>query len=161
LTKAYNRRYFDERMFLYYNQGEPIKEIAFVMVDLHDFKGINDSFGHANGDDVLVQTTSVLQSCIRESDSVVRLGGDEFLIILTNCDIKAANRIIDAARDKMATDVKINQCEGYKVTADFGVAHSSCFKNTPECIKQLMEEADKKMYLEKNGICLWEAGTKE
>lgn len=159
LTKVFNRRYFDERMFLYHNQGEPVKEVTFIMVDLHDFKGVNDSFGHAVGDNVLLQTAEVLQSCIRENDSVVRMGGDEFLVILVNCDYKTAEQITKVARDKFMMKEEFGQ--KYLVTADFGIAYCPSFINTPQCINQLLEEADKNMYLDKNGICLWETEKKE
>ncbi|WMI81069.1 GGDEF domain-containing protein [Anaerotignum sp. MB30-C6] len=152
LTKVYNRRYFDERLFLYDNQGASVKELNFIMVDLHEFKEINDSFGHTVGDTVLVQTAEILRSCIGEGDAVIRMGGDEFLVILINCDYMAAQRVTQIARDRINRGIKVNQCQGYTITADFGIAYTSCFKNTPQCIERLLQESDKNMYLDKKGI---------
>lgn len=156
LTKVYNRRFFDERMFLYHNQGEPVKTITFIMVDLHDFKNINDTFGHSVGDAVLVQVANVLHASIHDGGAVVRMGGDEFLIILTNCQRQSADKVIQIAKDKMENEIRINTSKDYRITADFGIAYSADFVGTHECIEQLLEVADKKMYLDKNGTCLWE-----
>lgn len=156
LTKVYNRRFFDERMFLYHSQGKPIDSITFIMVDLHDFKNINDTFGHAVGDAVLIQVANVLQASICDIGAVVRMGGDEFLIILTNCEPRTAEKVIARIKEKMEQEIRINTSKEYRVVADFGISHSPSFVNSPDCIEQLLEVADKKMYLDKNGTCLWE-----
>lgn len=148
LTGVYNRRFFDERMFLYYNLGQQVKELAFILIDLHNFKKINDSFGHAVGDDVLQQTAKVLKSCIKENNSVVRMGGDEFLLILKNSNVKDANRIIKMIKYKMK-EIMISSCSNYRVAANFGVAYTGCIINTLEFIQNLIIEADKNMYLDK------------
>ena len=75
LTSVYNRRYYDERF-----QGtEDIQ--AIVMIDADNFKYINDNYGHDVGDIVLKRIAQTILSCVRKTDSVIRYGGDEFVII--------------------------------------------------------------------------------
>ena len=64
--------------------AEPIAErklLYFMMIDLDEFKPINDTFGHHTGDHTLVQVSDLLRACAREADTVFRWGGDEFLIV--------------------------------------------------------------------------------
>lgn len=75
LTGAYNRRYYDEQL-------TKLRHIsAIAMIDVDDFKKINDTFGHAEGDRLLKKIAKTISSCIRSSDALVRMGGDEFLLV--------------------------------------------------------------------------------
>ena len=83
LTALPNRLYFKDQLerLLAQARREP-QQFALLFIDLDNFKSINDSLGHAAGDDVLQQTAKRLTECVRETDTVARLGGDEFTIIL-------------------------------------------------------------------------------
>ncbi len=89
LTGARNRRFFDttiagdanQALRAYQSQESRFNDLIFFMVDLDDFKDVNDKFGHACGDQVLLAVTSRIRSVIRSSDVLVRWGGDEFLIV--------------------------------------------------------------------------------
>ena len=83
LTALPNRLYFKDQLerLLAQAQREP-QQFALLFIDLDNFKSINDSLGHAAGDDVLQQTAKRLTQCVRETDTVARFGGDEFTIIL-------------------------------------------------------------------------------
>lgn len=82
LTGAWNRRYFDRFMDAAIGQARKARRSLTLMVfDIDDFKKYNDAFGHAAGDEILVETVRLLNSVIRPSDRVCRVGGDEFAVI--------------------------------------------------------------------------------
>ena len=89
LTGARNRRFFDttiagdanQALRAYQSQESRSNDLVFFMIDLDDFKDVNDQYGHACGDKVLLEVTSRIRSVIRSSDVLVRWGGDEFLIV--------------------------------------------------------------------------------
>lgn len=74
LTNAYNRRYFDEQL------AKLGSESALAIIDIDNFKGINDTYGHVAGDLVLTEVVRIIKSKIRPADAVIRYGGDEFVI---------------------------------------------------------------------------------
>ena len=104
LTGFYNHRFLHERL------GEEVvrtqrgrRAMSVLMLDLDDFKLVNDTFGHLFGDRVLTWTAELIRSTLRASDIPARYGGDEFAIILPETDVaeatRAAERILEAFRD--------------------------------------------------------------
>ena len=92
LTGLANRRLFRERLEDSLRDRDP-EEIAVVFVDLDDFKVVNDTMGHATGDDLLRKVANRLQTCVRGSDVAARLGGDEFAVLLTGGGLVAAQSV--------------------------------------------------------------------
>jgi diguanylate cyclase (GGDEF)-like protein len=84
LTGLANRSLFGERVEA--SMAEPASSAAVLYLDLDDFKAINDSFGHAVGDEVLMETARRIQRCLRQTDTAARLGGDEFAVLLETTD---------------------------------------------------------------------------
>jgi len=85
LTGAWNRRYFDKVLPLILERARSRRnDIALMVFDIDDFKIYNDRFGHGAGDDILSETVRLLQSVIRPSDRVCRIGGDEFAVIFND-----------------------------------------------------------------------------
>lgn len=83
LTGLPNRQLFLDRLEQALRRGKRAGvNVALIYVDLDHFKGLNDAYGHAHGDRVLVETALRLRACVRESDTVARLGGDEFVVVL-------------------------------------------------------------------------------
>jgi diguanylate cyclase (GGDEF)-like protein/PAS domain S-box-containing protein len=94
LTGLLNRREFEHRMrLLLQSTAAARRQHAMLYVDLDQFKVVNDTCGHAGGDELLRQIGPLLQSCVRAGDAVARLGGDEFGLLLENCAPEGAERI--------------------------------------------------------------------
>jgi diguanylate cyclase (GGDEF)-like protein len=101
LTGLYNHRYFHERLRSELNRASRTHDsIAVLMLDIDDFKRVNDVHGHGSGDLVLVELADLLQGIVRASDVVCRLGGEEFGVIMGSCDagdaLGLARRIVDS-----------------------------------------------------------------
>ena len=124
LTGVPNRRYLEETVPRLLAVAERVEEcVAVVYLDLNDFKEINDRWGHATGDAVLRAVAGRLEETVRESDVLGRVGGDEFLVVLTGVDGRAD--VIDmASRLVESTFGEPVEAEGeeYSVRATLGVA---------------------------------------
>jgi diguanylate cyclase (GGDEF)-like protein len=122
--------------------------LSISMVDIDDFKNVNDTYGHAAGDETLRTIGARLREQIRHPDTLGRYGGEEFLIVLPNSELKAAveqaSRLCDKIRGLQieATDEK-----KISVTLSIGVAQ---FKIGEENWEQLLHRADTAMYAAKN-----------
>jgi diguanylate cyclase (GGDEF)-like protein len=94
LTGLYNHRYFHERLRAELNRaGRAHDSTAVLMLDIDDFKRVNDIWGHGTGDQVLVHLAGMLKSAVRGSDVVCRLGGEEFGVIMASCSADDALRL--------------------------------------------------------------------
>ncbi|MGH3051425.1 MAG: diguanylate cyclase, partial [Gaiellaceae bacterium] len=100
LTGLYNHRYFHERLRAELNRaGRAHDSTAVLMLDIDDFKRVNDIWGHGTGDQVLVHLANILKSAVRGSDVVCRLGGEEFGVIMASCGaddaLQLARRLVE------------------------------------------------------------------
>jgi diguanylate cyclase (GGDEF)-like protein len=105
--------------------------LALAMLDVNDFKGINDRFGHLSGDAVLRSVAELLRSAVRGYDHVGRFGGDEFAILLPAADADTAHRILDRA---VAAASRAPLPEGQPVTVTAGMAHWRAGEEAKELI---------------------------
>jgi diguanylate cyclase (GGDEF)-like protein len=120
--------------------------LAILFLDLDGFKQINDSRGHTVGDQVLFQLANILQESIRDSDAVGRYGGDEFLVVLPNTNLKGAEE--QAVRlCKRIHEAEINVGEIIHLTASIGVAE---YRHGQEYWQKLLSRADMAHYEAKN-----------
>jgi diguanylate cyclase (GGDEF)-like protein len=144
LTKLPNRTLFLDRLSVAISQAERTKsKVGVLFIDLDNFKHFNDSMGHSVGDKVLVEVASRLSACSRESDTVSRLSGDEFTIILNNVnhddEIKMlCNRILNALNQPL----HILEREMF-ITASLGFA---TYPNDDKDLTGLLVKADAAMY---------------
>jgi diguanylate cyclase (GGDEF)-like protein/PAS domain S-box-containing protein len=140
LTDLLNRRSGEQLLIQYDNyrkyHGKPV---CLVMLDIDNFKKINDTFGHAVGDDVLKTIGRTLQKEARLSDNVIRWGGEEFLIIVPEATMKETLALTERIRKSISDQVN---GEVGQVTASFGVAEM--FKD--ETTVSLINRADKALY---------------
>lgn len=119
LTGVWNRRYLEmaakAEIARAARRDEPL---SILMFDIDHFKEVNDTFGHAVGDEILVALTNLMQECLRPGDILARWGGEEFMLILPNCVDRDAMRLAEKLRRKCAAH--LFQDVG-KVTVSFGV----------------------------------------
>jgi diguanylate cyclase len=146
LTGAGNRRQFDismERAMLECQQKAT--PLSLVMCDIDHFKRVNDAFGHQVGDELIKMFARVIEASIRDEDTVIRYGGEEFAIILPMTDLEAAASIAERIRrqfeSKRLTIRETNQKIG-QLTASFGVAQYRQADN----VDVLVQRADAKLY---------------
>ena len=133
LTEAYNRNYLDEQLV----NLDGISAIA--MVDIDNFKQVNDLYGHDAGDKALQKLVSVIKSCIRKYDTVVRLGGDEFLVIFDSIPNDKLFMRLDSIRSK----VEMAVCDDYP---DLHITISIGGVKTTDCGVESRKLADKALY---------------
>ncbi len=143
LTGLGNRALFQDRVAHGLARAERTQdEVAVVFLDLDNFKEINDSLGHAAGDAVLVHTANRVRTCLRDSDTAARFGGDEFAILLEQT--RGEGEVMDVAQRISAALGRPLQVEGKDVTiqASIGIARAQPQQNADE----LLRNADVAMY---------------
>jgi len=148
LTGVYNRRYFNQVIEQELARSKRYEhEICFLMIDVDRFKEINDRFGHQTGDAVLKSVAGLLRDAVRESDVVVRYGGDEFLITLTEATSKCAEAITERINAAVSKRNESNVLIPFPVTLAIGSAYWNPVDDTP--IEAVLSEADARMYTAK------------
>jgi diguanylate cyclase (GGDEF)-like protein len=121
--------------------GSPV---SFVLLDIDHFKEVNDTYGHNVGDEVLVNLTKLIQGKIRNSDSLVRWGGEEFVILCGETPIQNAQFLAEKLRVAIENTQLITQ---QRITCSFGISEMM----PGEDPKRLFERADKALYASKEG----------
>lgn len=143
LTGAFNRRSFYEQFSLHWGNARRYNHpLACVMVDVDHFKSVNDTHGHAVGDQVLQKVAAELQRQARQGDIVARYGGEEFAILLTHTDLAAG----EEAAEKFRRALEALQFPNLRVTASLGV---SSLELKPVSMEELLDQADKGLYAAK------------
>ena len=140
LTKLYNRRKIHEIIETEIVRSRRYNSpFAVLLLDIDDFKKINDTFGHNTGDKVLVQLSCILRLTVRESDIAGRWGGEEFLVICPETSIDGAISLAE----KLRKNIDNNKFEDAgNITASIGVASIQHDDN----VKSLVHRADKALY---------------
>lgn len=148
LTGASNRNAFMEHAKHYLSQARG--PVAVLMVDLDHFKSVNDTFGHAGGDDVLVAFVRRSSECLRTDDLLGRLGGEEFAILLPDCSQEQATNIAERIRSELGLPIVLSDGRVISVTASVGIAVVT--KARGASIETLLADADGLLYCaKKNG----------
>ena len=141
LTGAYNRRYLNEFSYEYLKiVKRENKDLSLLLVDLDDFKKINDTFGHEIGDIVIKQLVEISKICIRESDLIVRFGGDEFVILLPNTNIQSARFVANKLISKIN---EYNKNKEFNFSISVGISHYQIGDNS---IDNIIQRADGALY---------------
>lgn len=114
------------------------------MIDLDNFKNINDTYGHSCGDNVLKVVAETLSKNVREIDTFCRWGGEEFVVLLPETNLETAMIWAERARELLASKlIESHDEQSLNVTASFGVM-ATCGEN--ETVETLMEKVDKALY---------------
>ncbi len=149
LTGLKNRRAYDDDSCREWDRTKRLQSsFVLVMIDIDHFKKVNDTYGHAIGDDALVAVAQSIQASIRSNDFAYRFGGEEFVVLLTDCRSGNALDAVERSR-KSIEDLEIPVPGGIlQITASFGVAIHQHPANGS--IDELLEQADKLLYQAKN-----------
>jgi diguanylate cyclase (GGDEF)-like protein len=146
LTGLYNRNHFHDTLDSEIERSRRFgTDVGVVMLDIDDFKLVNDTFGHPQGDNVLVEVGRVLRELSRDIDEPARYGGEELAVILPQTDLNGAELLAERMRSAIA-DLEIKRTDGddvLRVTASFGVA------SLPACAtdrESLIAQADAALY---------------
>lgn len=144
LTHLPNRRLFDDRLQTAMARARRDDEqIAVLYVDLDHFKPINDQLGHAVGDRLLIEMARRLNACVRESDTVGRMGGDEFVVLLTGIEEPGdAGQVAEKIRNAIRQPLQLGR-DLQSVSASIGIA---VYPADAREASQLVREADHAMY---------------
>jgi len=149
LTGLFNHDHFhnvlETEMARSRRYGHPL---ALVLLDLDYFKVINDTYGHLTGNAVLEQVARVLSHCVRDVDTVGRVGGEEFAVLLPVARTTDAVQVAERIRAELPTSVSIGPAPTHEVTASFGIADSEDPRATSAT--ELLDLADRALYAAKH-----------
>ena len=145
LTKVFNRRALDSYLNMVCEKEDIPYELHLLMLDLDDFKKLNDNYGHIAGDKTLIFVSNILKKTLRDGDKVFRYGGEEFVIVLNRVDdelcLKIASRLLELVRNNNL----IYKGESLGVTISIGA--TKLIKG--DTVDSLIDRADKALYLAK------------
>lgn len=147
LTRLPNRRYamrrLEEDLATAVRSGQ---DLTLIGIDIDNFKLVNDQFGHDMGDRVLQETAAVLRRETRKGDVVCRLGGEEFLVVCSDCNREVGHATAERIREAIEEHV-IGGGFGRSVTISLGVAS---LHEGPATVDELLKSSDERVYLSKN-----------
>ena len=149
LTGAFNKRYFMEvfqKEFAYHCRHQ--KPLSLIIIDLDDFKRLNDTYGHLNGDIVLKSLAGEVMACLRQEDMFARFGGEEFVAVFRFTPrqnaIAVASKLLEMIRSMLFTSKNLE----FKVSATIGVA--TLEDDNFETVEEMLMQADRNLYIGKN-----------
>jgi len=143
LTKPPNRRFLYDNADILFKQANKLNERLYILyIDLNGFKSINDSFGHDYGDLILTETGRRIKNSVRDTDLASRIGGDEFLLILTHMETIYLKKFLQRFKEKIEKTIIIDKKE-FSISASFGI---SIFPDDGNDFETLVKYADSAMY---------------
>lgn len=150
LTGLYNRRHFSDILSQLFAEAERYgTDLTCMMMDLDNFKRVNDSLGHQMGDHLLELTAQVIKGSIRESDVAVRYGGDEFAVLLPQTSPDDARTSAERMLARFRKEITTSLPEASIASLSIGLASRE--RDQPTSAKQLLNLADEALYLAKAG----------
>lgn len=147
MTEAYSREAGIEYLKNIINNKDKSNNISILFVDINGLKSVNDNYGHKDGDSLIIEVTESLKNSIRGNDIVTRLGGDEFLVVLSNSNKKNALKVKKRILNDISNKNKSNNYN-FEISVSIGIANY--LEKDFISIDQFINLADKRMYDEKN-----------
>jgi diguanylate cyclase (GGDEF) domain len=145
MTGTYNRKWGYKLLTEIIEDRRYTKEIiSLCFIDIDGLKSVNDTYGHDEGDNMILTLVNTLRKCVRKSDIICRWGGDEFLLILRNCKIEVVDKIMTKTYSEL--DI-INSGRNYNISFSYGTAALPYGNDV--IIDNIITEADKLMYSQK------------
>jgi diguanylate cyclase (GGDEF)-like protein/PAS domain S-box-containing protein len=149
LTGLFNRRGFEAIAAQQLKSAEHSTKSSFLFYfDMNDFKAINDTWGHAAGDDALIKMGEVLRMTFRETDVIARMGGDEFVALALNCG-EVTNAVLTRLRTELSQQNARNSLAGLDYELSTGVGIARFTPDSPRSLEALLAIADRELYLDK------------
>jgi two-component system cell cycle response regulator len=145
LTKLHNHRYFQDELARKFEESQRYERpLSLAMIDIDFFKKVNDTYGHAVGDDVLKAVAKLYQSSVRSTDLVARYGGEEFAVMMPETDLDDAIVFAEKIRTLLEETPIDTQAGPLPVTVSIGLA--SVPRSRIRSAKELIVAADKALY---------------
>jgi diguanylate cyclase (GGDEF)-like protein len=147
LTDTFNRRYLDQIIAKDLSRAERqgIK-LGFLIIDVDNFKSINTEFGHLTGDRMLVEVAQVLKQTFRASDIIIRFGGDEFLVMMSDSHEGSAEHATDRLTNQVARWNAARPIPGCTMALSWGFASYT----KGDDLREVLNTADRRMYQHKS-----------
>ncbi|MFC7686959.1 EAL domain-containing protein [Ureibacillus sp. GCM10028918] len=146
LTGLPNRRIFEEKVSnALENSKQTEHNFSILFIDLDRFKNINDTYGHNIGDELLIEVSKRLRKCVKETDVITRLGGDEFTILIENSTVEIARRVADRIVDVFEEKFILEKIQCY-ITPSIGI---TVYPTHGKNVSELLKYADGAMYQSK------------
>jgi diguanylate cyclase len=147
LTGVYSRMAYDERIVQELSRWSRYQTpFSYAILDIDHFKRINDSYGHNAGDKALRIVAQIMQSYLRQSDYVFRIGGEEFVLLLTSTDAEAAASLVEKMRNGIAESSFHFKGEPVSLTLSAGITETRDGDN----VESIYERADEALYRAKH-----------
>lgn len=146
LTGAFNKSYILARLGFVIDTASETRPVSVITFDFDNFKHVNDQFGHAAGDHILQASTSLIGSCLRPQDVFVRMGGEEFVIVLPDTPLEVAAALAERVRKTLEERAFDWESNPIHLTASFGVC---CATNAVELPEVFLARADDLLYKSK------------
>lgn len=142
LTGLYNRAFFEDVLTKLESQRK--KGIGLIIFDLDGLKLVNDSFGHEQGDNLLVRAAELIESCFGNKDVIARIGGDEFAVLMQDMTIESLQASVSRVQTKLAEQERTSR----RIPLSLSIGYALCVKSVMS-MRDLFREADNNMYREK------------
>ena len=142
LTGSLNREFFDNNIYSIIKDAQP-KQLGFVLCDIDHFKAVNDTYGHNRGDIVLKDFTNIIRDSIRDTDYLIRWGGEEFIVLMKVNSIESLQKATEHIRQSIES---YHFEEVDSITASFGI---TLYIESEEILNTL-ERVDKALYKAKD-----------
>jgi diguanylate cyclase len=143
ITALLNRRGFDQQLVRLERDGLP--GCCLMILDIDNFKAINDSHGHLLGDKVIIAVANVLRSCVGERGSIARIGGDEFAVLLAQPDLHGASALAERVRVSVSRGA-LRRADTDEVIGGVSVSIGVAARNQVEALDAFMARADRALY---------------